>query len=94
MDAGTLSMRIEDRDRGVIFKDLNGFEVWPAVCFYSSGRTIEILRMEGPLGSSTGPASATTVPLDEVPMEAAEVGYGRLGKKGDLGYVVWGNGVV
>ncbi len=37
------------RDQGVVYTDLLGLEVFPAVCFYSSGRTISLVKVCLPL---------------------------------------------
>jgi hypothetical protein len=34
--------------QGVVYTDLQGLEVFPAVCFYSSGRTISLVKVEIP----------------------------------------------
>jgi hypothetical protein len=50
MDAGTLSYAINGVDLGVCFTGLSGYELWPAVQFYSSGRVVRLLKLEGTVG--------------------------------------------
>lgn len=60
-DEGTLSYTINDTPQGVCFKGLKGKTLFPAVCFYSSDRTISIVRCVAPhekAGSSAEAAVA------------------------------------
>jgi hypothetical protein len=41
------SYTINGADQGVCFTGLSGLELWPAVQFYSSGRVVRFLRLEG-----------------------------------------------
>lgn len=45
MKEGTMSYKINEADYGVVFTDLLGHEVFPAVSFYGSGKVISILEM-------------------------------------------------
>jgi hypothetical protein len=45
---GTIRATISGNDRGVVFTGIRGYEIFPAVAFYSSGRTISLLLVEGP----------------------------------------------
>ena len=63
--------------------------MFPAVQFYSSGRTVRLLSFE-----ATGIAAASAAPLtflDTLDEMRAVVGYGSLGKSGDLGFAFEGN---
>lgn len=53
MDAGTLSLFINDKAKGVKFRNLQGHAIWPCVQFYSSNRQVRILRLEGQSMSAT-----------------------------------------
>lgn len=53
MDAGTLSFAVNDEEQGVVFDDLSG-EIFPAVCFYGSGRAVRLLRVERVGGTGPG----------------------------------------
>ena len=57
MDAGTLSLTIAGADQGVCFTGLAGMEIWPCVQFYSSGRTVRLIKLEGPLNSASSSSS-------------------------------------
>jgi hypothetical protein len=52
MDAGTMNVSINGSDQGVCFTGMAGLEVWPAVQFYSSNRTVRFLKLEGPTAST------------------------------------------
>nr|CCA25867.1 HECT E3 ubiquitin ligase putative [Albugo laibachii Nc14] len=43
---GTMSYKINEADYGVVFTDLLGHEVFPAVSFYGSGKVISLLEMK------------------------------------------------
>lgn len=60
-----------------------GYEVFPAVQFYSSGRTVRVLKLEAP-PSRSRPVSETWV--SGLTDAKACVGHGALGKGSDLGY--------
>jgi hypothetical protein len=51
---GIMRTFINDMDRGVAFKGLAGLELFPAIQFYSSGRSVTLVRVEGPLALSPG----------------------------------------
>lgn len=53
MDAGTMSVTVAGVDQGVCFTGMAGMEIWPAVQFYSSGRSVRLLKLEGPLVASS-----------------------------------------
>ena len=80
----TASIIIEGQDQGICFTNLAGQTVYPAVAFYSSGRQITLVKVEGP-GSSGGGAASTTA-LDTLEETSSYVGHGDLGKGGELGY--------
>ncbi len=68
---------------------MQGQEVFPAVQFYSSGRIVRLLSFEASgIGAS---AVVPTTRLCAVEEMRASVGYGVLGKAGDLGYTYQGN---
>ena len=46
MDAGVCKAFVNGADQGVVFTDLSGLEVFPAVCFYSSGRAASLVKLE------------------------------------------------
>jgi len=48
MDVGNCRAFVNGVDQGVVYTDLLGLEVFPAVCFYSSGRTISLVKVEIP----------------------------------------------
>ena len=61
MDAGTLSFTINGADQGVCFSGLTGYELWPAVQFYSSGRIVRFLKLEGNVSSGVSRVSVLSV---------------------------------
>ena len=71
-------------DQGICFTNLAGNTVYPAVAFYSTGRQVTLLKVEGP--SSSGGSVAADVQLDSLDEVASVVGFGELGKGGELGY--------
>lgn len=70
-----LSIRLSWLVQGIVYTDLQGLEVFPAVCFYSSGRTISLLKVEIPTSS----VSAYLCDLSE--STALSRIHGVLGKK-------------
>lgn len=73
----------------IVSLSLQGQEVFPAVQFYSSGRVVRLLSFEASgLGASAAVPITRLCTLEEV---RAAVGYGVLGKAGDLGYAYQGN---
>ncbi|CAM9325476.1 unnamed protein product, partial [Phaeothamnion confervicola] len=46
MDAHTLSFKTNGEDEGVAFTDVEGEEVFPAVCTYRSGIEVRLLKVE------------------------------------------------
>lgn len=59
-----------------------GYEIFPAVQFYSSNRVVRLLKLEATTVTATS-AQSDLCGLDEV---AVSAGFGALGKGGDLGY--------
>eukprot|EP00501_MAST-03F_sp_TOSAG23-6_P001428 GSMAST32.ASY1.ANO1.1484.1 assembled CDS len=48
MEAGTMRYFVNDEDQGIAFTNMSDFgEVFPAVCFYGSSRSVKILKVEG-----------------------------------------------
>lgn len=45
---------VNDSPRGVVFTGLRGYALYPAVAFYSTGRTVSLLWVEGPLMPTRG----------------------------------------
>jgi hypothetical protein len=64
MDAGTMSVTVAGVDQGVCFTGMAGMEIWPAVQFYSSGRTVRLLKLEGPLSASAAVVCACPLLFD------------------------------
>lgn len=58
-----------------VFKGLRGKSLWPAVAFYSSGRTVSIVSVEGPLrlGPGGGGAAAKAAAPRSGPGKASEL---------------------
>lgn len=92
MSEGTLSYQINSTDYGVVFSDLAGYEVYPAVSFYGSGKVITLLGVQkwdnNP--STAGSAEQEPVYLANLKESYFSVGYGTFGKGAHLGYA--GNG--
>uniref|UniRef100_H3HC40 B30.2/SPRY domain-containing protein n=1 Tax=Phytophthora ramorum TaxID=164328 RepID=H3HC40_PHYRM len=86
MSEGSLSYKINGTDYGVVFTDLAGHEVHPAVSFYGSGKVITLLGVTKWDCTSTGPADIDPVFLSSMREHHFSVGYGTLGKGGQLGY--------
>lgn len=86
MCEGTLAYKINGTDHGVAFTDLAGHEVHPAVSFYGSGKVITLLGVTKWDYPTFGPANAEPVFLASMREHHYFVGYGTLGKGGQLGY--------
>lgn len=72
-------------DREIV---LQGHEIWPAVQFYSSARVVRLLKFEA---QSNATLATPTTFLSSLPEAAVNVGYGVLGKNGDLGFICAGS---
>lgn len=94
MSEGTLSYQINSTDYGVVFSDLAGHEVYPAVSFYGSGKVITLLGVQkwDSNSSSTGSAEQEPVYLANLKESYSSVGYGTFGKGAQLGYADNGSG--
>lgn len=57
--------------------------MWPAVQFYSSGRTVRLLKVEA---QGVAVTAVPQTPVCSLTESEWSVGYGNLGKAGDLGY--------
>ncbi|KAL3672816.1 hypothetical protein V7S43_002105 [Phytophthora oleae] len=86
MGEGTLAYKINGTDYGVVFTDLAGHEVHPAVSFYGSGKVITLLGVTKWDCSSSGPADIDPIFLSSMKEYHFSVGYGTLGKGNQLGY--------
>ncbi|CAI5744110.1 unnamed protein product [Peronospora destructor] len=86
MSEGTLAYKINGTDYGVVFTDLAGHEVHPAVSFYGSGKVITLLGVTQWDCAGSSPANADSVFLSSMSENHFSVGYGTLGKGGQLGY--------
>ncbi|ETM42109.1 hypothetical protein L914_12188 [Phytophthora nicotianae] len=86
MGEGTLAYKINGTDYGVVFTDLVGHEVHPAVSFYGSGKVITLLGVTKWDCASSGPADIDPVFLSSMREHHFSVGYGTLGKGSQLGY--------
>lgn len=64
---------------------MQGQELYPAVQFYSSGRTVRLLSMEVS-GVTAASVVTVTTPVASLDETSSFVGYGSLGKLGDLGF--------
>ncbi|KAJ8575654.1 hypothetical protein ON010_g3559 [Phytophthora cinnamomi] len=86
MGEGTLAYKINGTDYGVVFTDLAGHEVHPAVSFYGSGKVITLLGVTKWDCTSSGPADIEPIFLSSMREYHFSVGYGTLGKGNQLGY--------
>ncbi|KAL8014587.1 putative HECT domain, B30.2/SPRY domain, Zinc finger, RanBP2-type, glycosyl transferase, family 48 [Plasmopara halstedii] len=86
MTKGTLAYKINGTDYGVVFTDLAGHEVHPAVSFYGSGKVITLLGITKWDYTTREPLNAEPVFLSSIQEHHFSVGYGTLGKGGQLGY--------
>ncbi|CAH0486993.1 unnamed protein product [Peronospora farinosa] len=86
MSEGTLAYKINDTDYGVVFTDLAGHEVHPAVSFYGSGKVITLLGVTKWDCAGSSPSDTDSVFLSSMSESHFSVGYGTLGKGGQLGY--------
>ncbi|GMF18900.1 unnamed protein product [Phytophthora lilii] len=86
MGEGTLAYKINGTDYGVVFTDLAGHEVHPAVSFYGSGKVITLLGVTKWDCTSSGPADIDPIFLSSMREYHFSVGYGTLGKGSQLGY--------
>uniref|UniRef100_M4C5B7 B30.2/SPRY domain-containing protein n=1 Tax=Hyaloperonospora arabidopsidis (strain Emoy2) TaxID=559515 RepID=M4C5B7_HYAAE len=84
MSEGTLAYKINSTDYGVVFTDLAGHKVYPAVSFYGSGKVVTLLEVTK-WDYSTDSANANPVFLSSVTEYQYSVGYGTLGKGSRLG---------
>ncbi|OQR88385.1 HECT E3 ubiquitin ligase, partial [Thraustotheca clavata] len=89
MSAGTMSYAINGTEFGVVFTDLAGHEVYPAVSFYGSGKVITLLSLHK-WGDSTSmtPLASTAEPIYLSTLSEYEhfVGHGKFGRGNALGY--------
>lgn len=83
---GTLAYKINDTEYGVVFTDLAGHEVYPAVSFYGSGKVITLLGVQKWDDSDSGAADIDPVYLSSIKEYHYSVGYGTFGKGNQLGY--------
>ncbi|GMF34709.1 unnamed protein product [Phytophthora fragariaefolia] len=86
MSEGTLAYKINGTDYGVVFTDLAGLEVHPAVSFYGSGKVITLLGVTKWDCTSSGPADVDPIFISTLREYHFSVGYGTLGKGNQLGY--------
>ncbi|KAF4038677.1 HECT domain-containing protein [Phytophthora infestans] len=86
LSEGTLAYKINGTDYGVVFTDLAGHEVHPAVSFYGSGKVITLLGVTKWDCAGSGPADVDPVFLSSMREHHFSVGYGTLGKGNQLGY--------
>ncbi|KAF0690354.1 hypothetical protein As57867_018179, partial [Aphanomyces stellatus] len=86
MNVGTMSYTINATEYGVVFSDLSGHEVYPAVSFYGSGKVITLLSLHK-WGNAANPATTTDPTfLSTLPEYEHCVGHGRFGRGNLLGY--------
>ncbi|KDO33608.1 hypothetical protein SPRG_22093 [Saprolegnia parasitica CBS 223.65] len=89
MTAGTMAYSINGTDFGIVFTDLCGHEVYPAVSFYGSGKVISLLSLHK-WGETTtrksASAGADPVYLSTLSEYEFSVGHGRFGRGNALGY--------
>lgn len=86
MSDGTLAFKINDTDYGVVFTDLGGHEIFPAVSFYGSGKVITLLDVYKWDDQDSGNTDIDPLYLSNLKEYYFSVGYGTLGKGGHLGY--------
>lgn len=86
MTEGTMAYTINDTEYGVVFTDLAGHEVYPAVSFYGSGKVITLLGVQKWDDSDSGAADIDPVYLSNIKEYHYSVGYGTFGKGNQLGY--------
>uniref|UniRef100_K3X787 B30.2/SPRY domain-containing protein n=1 Tax=Globisporangium ultimum (strain ATCC 200006 / CBS 805.95 / DAOM BR144) TaxID=431595 RepID=K3X787_GLOUD len=86
MAEGTLAYKINDTDYGVVFTDIAGHEVYPAVSFYGSGKVITLLGVQKWDDSDAGAADIDPVYLSNIKEYHYSIGYGTFGKGNQLGY--------
>ncbi|TYZ68588.1 hypothetical protein PybrP1_010076 [[Pythium] brassicae (nom. inval.)] len=86
MTEGTLAYKINDTEYGVVFTDLAGHEVYPAVSFYGSGKVITLLGVHKWDDSDASSADVDPLYLTSLKEYHYSVGYGTLGKGNQLGY--------
>eukprot|EP00941_MAST-03F_sp_MAST-3F-sp1_P004852 g4852.t1 len=81
MDIGTMQYWINGEDQGIAFTNMNEFgEVFPAVCFYGSSRSVRLIKVEG-----TG--TATPIHLCNMEPSVVAVANGtELGRCGLMGH--------
>ncbi|CAH0480105.1 unnamed protein product [Peronospora belbahrii] len=91
MSEGTLAYKINGTDYGVVFTDLAGHEVHPAVSFYGSGKVISLLGVTKWDCASSDSADVDSIFLSSIRESHFSVGYGTLGKGGQLGYASGGS---
>lgn len=86
MAEGTLAYKINETDYGVVFTDLAGHEVYPAVSFYGSGKVITLLGVQKWDDADSSAADIDPVYLTNLKEYHYSVGYGTLGRGNQLGY--------
>ncbi|ETW08019.1 hypothetical protein, variant 1 [Aphanomyces invadans] len=93
MNVGTMSYTINTTEFGVVFTDLSGHEVYPAVSFYGSGKVITLLSLhkwgDSPASVASGgmvSANADPIYVSTLPEYEYAVGHGRFGRGNLLGY--------
>ncbi|DAZ99878.1 TPA: hypothetical protein N0F65_008621 [Lagenidium giganteum] len=86
MTEGTLAYKINDTEHGVVFTDLLGHEVYPAVSFYGSGKVITLLGVHKWDDSTSGSTVVDPVYLSSLKEYHFSVGYGLFSKGNTLGY--------
>ncbi|CAK4812184.1 unnamed protein product [Aphanomyces euteiches] len=88
MTAGTMAYTINSTEYGVVFTDLSGHEVYPAVSFYGSGKVITLLSLHkwGAISSQSLSTPNDPIYLSTLPEYEHSVGHGRLGRGNLLGY--------
>ena len=58
-EAGTISLWVNDEPQGVIFTEVTG-TIYPAVAFYSSLRTVSIVKVQRVSGTGSGASAAVS----------------------------------
>lgn len=94
MDNGTMSYAINSVDYGVVFTDLSGHDIHPAVSFYGTGKAVSLTKMElwnteqpsKPIGKNSNPGSVPCVFLSSLTEYESFVGRGKVGRGSSLGY--------
>ena len=82
-DDGEIRASIDERPIGVVFKGIKGKEIWPAIAFYSSNRTVGIVHVEGPAsvakacGLKIKGGRATTVDTSSSTPASGSIGFAQ-----------------